>query len=228
MRLLIVEDEPEMLKSIADYMSEEGYLIDAASNIETAKEFIVTNDYVCIVLDITLKNQNGLELINKIKTKDMQSGIIIVSAKNSLDDRIAGLDLGADDYLTKPFYLSELNSRVKSIIRRRQFNGKNSFTFNEIEINFDSKTVKVHDTKVVLTKKEYMLLVYLTANPNKVVSKNAINSHISGNSTDSYAGFDHIYSHMKNLKRKLSEIGCKDYIQTIYGIGYKFTDDEAA
>lgn len=164
----------------------------------------------------------------RVKKKYKAEGVIIISAKNSLDDKIKGLDLGADDYLTKPFHLSELTSRIKSVIRRRKFEGSNLMIIQELTIDLQAITVSVNHQEVPLTRKEYDLLLFLVSNRNRVVSKNAIAEHLSGDDADMFDNFDFIYSHMKNLKKKLYEAGCRDYIKTIYGIGYKFSTNEAA
>jgi len=180
--------------------------------------------YDCILLDITLPGGNGIDILKTIKQKEYNDGILIISAKNSLDDRLEGLDLGADDYLVKPFHLSELRARVSAIIRRKSFNGSNMLLFNEIAIDLLAKSIKVKDQPVKLTRKEYALLIYFVANKGKVVSKNAIAEHLWGDGIDMANNFDFIYSHIKNLRKKLLEAGCNDYIHATYGMGYKFTE----
>src|SRR6201991_4190317 len=181
--------------------------------------------YDCTLLDITLPNGNGLNILEALKANHLPDGVLIISAKNSLDDRLEGLDLGADDYLVKPFHLSELRARVSAIIRRKTFNGSNLLIFNEITIDLLAKTVKSHDQPIRLTRKEYALLLYFIANKGKVVSKNAIAEHLWGDGIDMANNFDFIYSHIKNLRKKLMEAGSRDYIQAAYGMGYKFTDE---
>lgn len=222
MKILIVEDEKVLADSIADFLAKEGYLCEKALTYSKASEKINLYVYDCILVDITLPDGNGLKIIEELKKLKSTAGIIIVSAKNAIDDRITGLDIGADDYLTKPFHLSELNARVKSIIRRRQFNGNNEIVFNEIKINPDSKTVLVHNKPVNLTRKEYDLLLFFISNKNRVLPKEAIAEHLWGDNMDIADSFDFIYTHMKNLRKKIVELGAKDYIQTIYGMGYKF------
>ena len=161
-------------------------------------------------------------LIKDIKLKKNKSGIIIISAKNSLDDKIFGLDIGADDYLPKPFHLSELNSRIKALIRRKSFDGNIEILINEIKIFPDERRVLVHEKELILTTKEYDLLLYFIANKNRVVSKSALAEHLWGDNSDRLDNFDFIYNHVKNLRKKLLEKNCEDYLQTIYGIGYNF------
>ena len=156
-----------------------------------------------------------------------RSGIIIISAKNSLDDRIDGLELGADDYLSKPFHLSELNARIKALIRRKNFDGQNEITINEITINTDAHRLFVNAEEVIITNKEYELLLFFIANKNRVITKTAIAEHLSGDDVDQSDNYDFIYTHIKNLRKKLIDKGCTDYIQTVYGIGYNFKTNEA-
>ena len=180
-------------------------------------------EYDVILLDITLPDGNGLELLKAIKKQHKDAGIIIISAKNSLDDKIYGLDHGADDYITKPFSLSELNSRIKAIIRRNNYNGTNIVTFNEISINTESKSVMVDGNAITLTKKEYDLLLFLMINKNRVLTKEAIAEHLWEDNIDMADTFDFIYTHLNNLRKKIRAVGGTDYIKTLYGMGYKFT-----
>lgn len=222
MKILIVEDEIELSRSMVAYLEGESYLCETAYDQRTAIEKIENFDYDCILLDISLTDGNGLNVLKVLKADHKTDGVIIISARNSIDDRIAGLNLGADDYITKPFHLSELSARIGAVIRRRRFGGNNRIIFNELVIDMEGKTVQVSDKVVDLTRKEYDLLLYLMSNKNRVISKNAIAEHLSGEVAMSYYNFDFIYSHMKNLKRKLSAAGCRDYIKSMYGMGYKF------
>lgn len=174
------------------------------------------------MLDITLPDGNGLNILEKLKREEKAEGVIIVSAKNSLDDKIKGLNLGADDYLAKPFHLSEMGARISAVIRRKQFGGSKSLVFQELTIDLLGKVTTVNSHAVDLTRKEYDLLLFLVSNKNRVVSKNAIAEHLSGDAAEVFDNFDFIYAHMKNLKKKLTEAGSHDYIKTIYGLGYKF------
>ncbi|HPQ08398.1 MAG TPA: response regulator transcription factor [Bacteroidia bacterium] len=222
MKILIIEDEPELRKSIKRFLYEEGYVVESANDYPDASEKISTYDYDIILVDITLPNGNGLKLIQQLKEINSKSGIIIISAKDSLDDKVKGLDLGADDYLTKPFHLAELNSRIKALSRRKNFDGQSVIIFNEITINPESKEVKVKDQIVPLTTKEFELLIYFISNKNRVLSKNNIAEHLWGDDADMFDNYDFIYVHIRNLRKKLLDAGAQDYIQTIYGIGYKF------
>ncbi len=197
-------------------------MCEVAHTEQAASEKILLHDYDCILLDITLPDGNGFSILEKLKKEEKTEGVIIVSAKNSLDDKIKGLNLGADDYLAKPFHLSEMGARISAVIRRKRFGGSNTLSFNELTIDLLGKITTIHDRLVDLTRKEYDLLLFLVSNKNRVVSKNAIAEHLSGDAAEVFDNFDFIYAHIKNLKKKLTEAGCQDYIKTIYGLGYKF------
>ncbi len=222
MKILIVEDEREMAKSIVQYLRQESYVCEVAYTAADAEEKIMMHDYDCVLLDITLPDGNGLKIMEKLKGAGKLDGVIILSAKNSLDDKIKGLNLGADDYIPKPFHLAELGARVSSVIRRKRFGGNNKITLHEITIDLLGKSVSVNGKMLELTRKEYDLLLFLITNKGRVVMKNAIAEHLSGDDAEVFDNFDFIYAHMKNLKKKLSEAQCPDYIKTVYGLGYKF------
>src|ERR1700761_5638075 len=222
MKILIVEDEKDLAQSMAAYLKGENYLCELAADRRAALEKTEVYDYDCILLDISLPDGNGLSVLKELKANGKTDGVIIISARNSIDDKIAGLNLGADHYLTTPFPLPELNARIAAVIRRRRFQGNKTLVLNELVIDLAAKTVVVENTPVDLTRKEYDLLLYLASNKNRVVSRNAIAEHLSGEQAMSYDNLDFIYSHMKNLKRKLSQAGCSDYIRSLYGMGYKF------
>lgn len=224
MKLLFVEDDRDLLKSMLYYFSEIGYNCEKAKTLQDAISKVSIYQYDCIILDLTLPDGNGIDILQQVKSQNKEIGIIILSANSNLDDKLNGLDLGADDYLTKPFHLSELNSRIKSIIRRRKQEGSSIIEFNEIKINSDSQEVKVYDTSVRLTKKEYDLLLYLVFNKNKVVAKSSISEHLWGDFMDQSDSFDSVYSHVKNLKKKLKNAGSQDYIKSLYSVGYIFKD----
>lgn len=222
MKILIVEDENELAKSIVAYLKGENYLCEVAPDFKTAMDKIAGFDYDCILLDIGLPDGSGLDVLRELKEDNKTDGVIIISAKNAIDDRIEGLNLGADDYLSKPFHLSELSARIAAVIRRRNFGGSSWLRLNEIEIDTTGKTVFVDGKQLELTRKEYDLLLYLATNKNRVISKNAIAEHLSAEEEALFDNFDFIYTHIKNLKRKLTQAGSTDYIKSIYGMGYKF------
>jgi len=222
MKILIIEDEIELSVSIVTYLSAEGYLCEVAYTYQEALNKTEQFDYDCILLDITLPGGNGLKVLEGKKANHTADGVIIISAKNSIEDRISGLNLGADDYLAKPFHLSELSARIAALIRRRRFDGNKVIVVNELTIDLQGKTIHVYNKNVDLTKKEFDLLLYLVSNKNRVVSRNALAEHLSGEHSEAFNNFDFIYTHIKNVKRKLVAAGCRDYIRSMYGMGYKF------
>ncbi|MCK9423196.1 MAG: response regulator transcription factor [Bacteroidales bacterium] len=224
MKILLIEDEKELALSIAAYLQKENYRCEVVFNFNDAVEKINLYQYDCIIVDITLPDGSGMNVIRILKKNKCETGIIIISAKNSLDDKISGLETGADDYLTKPFHLPELNARIKSIIRRRSFGGVNEIVVNEIRILPEQMEVFVNDSPIILTKKEYDLLIFFLSNKDRVLTKESIAEHLWGDEMDMADSFDFIYTHIKNLRKKIMEKGGQDYILTIYGMGYKFTD----
>ncbi|HRN56226.1 MAG TPA: response regulator transcription factor [Agriterribacter sp.] len=222
MKVLLIEDEKELALSIVEYLSAESYLCEMASTFMEAMRKIEVFDYDCILLDITLPDGNGLRILEELKKENKQEGVIIISARNSLDDKIKGLTIGADDYLTKPFHLSELTARMYSLIRRRQFNNSNIVRQGKLEIDLLAKTVSVNNTIVSLTKKEFGLLIYFIGNKNRVLSKSTLAEHLSGDFADMLDNHDFVYAHVKNLKKKLHEAGCEQFLKTVYGTGYKW------
>ncbi|MEI9947126.1 MAG: response regulator transcription factor [Chitinophagaceae bacterium] len=224
MKLLIIEDEKELAEGMMSYLRHERYTCEVAFTYEQGLQKIDTTDYDCIALDITLPGGSGLKLLQDLKNNNKSDGVIIISAKNSIEDRIEGLKLGADDYLVKPFHLSELAARINAIIRRKVHHGNNNVTFNEIVIDTSKKEVTVQNKFVELTRKEYELLLYFISNQRRVISKNALVSHLWNQEMGRGESVDFIYTHIKNLRKKLQEKGSGDYIKSIYGMGYKLTD----
>ncbi|SDQ66955.1 DNA-binding response regulator, OmpR family, contains REC and winged-helix (wHTH) domain [Chryseobacterium soldanellicola] len=222
MKILIIEDEIELAKSISEYLSGENYLCEFAATFRDAMDKIEAFQYDCILLDIMLPDGNGLAILEELEKQDKQDGVIIISAKNALDDKIKGLQLGADDYITKPFHLSELMARIYSIIRRKQFNNSNIVKQNELQIDLLAKTVTINSKTIILTKKEFDLLIYFIGNKNKVISKSTLAEHLSGDFADMLDNHDFVYAHVKNLKKKLYDAGCDHYLKTVYGTGYKW------
>jgi DNA-binding response OmpR family regulator len=222
MKVLIIEDEKELARSIAEYLSGEHYLCEFAGTYQQALDKISIYQYDCILLDIMLPDGSGMAILAELKKQDKQDGVIIVSAKDSLDDKINGLQIGADDYLTKPFHLSELSARIYSVIRRKQFANANIIQQSELEIDLLAKTVSVNKQQVILTKKELDLLLFFIGNKNKVISKSTLAEHLSGDFADMLDNHDFVYAHIKNLKRKLHDAGCDNFLKTVYGTGYKW------
>ncbi|HEA29395.1 MAG TPA: response regulator transcription factor [Leeuwenhoekiella sp.] len=219
MKILIIEDVPEMLINMKNSLEREHYIVEAASDFETAGDKISIYDYDCILLDIGLPDGNGLELLKKLKSEGKNDGVIIVSAKDSLDDRLAGLDLGADDYLPKPFHMAELHARVKAVLRRRNFDGSTVVEIGNIIINPENRTVKIADEEITLNRKEYDILMYLTINKTRLVTKTALAEHVWGDHIDQTDSFDFIYSQIKNLRKKLKKSTIN--LEAVYGVGYK-------
>ena len=222
MKILIVEDEEMLSENIALYLKQENYVCEIAQNFRTAMDKIGGFDYDCILLDITLPDGNGLNILRELKKEKKSNGVIIISAKNALDDKIEGLNLGADDYLDKPFHLSELSARITAVIRRRRFDGSSNIEVNELLMDTVARTVFINNKPLDITKMQYDLLLYFVVNKNRVLSKLAIAEHLSGDKADGFDNYDVVYAHIKNLKKKIAEAGGNDYIKSIYGMGYKF------
>jgi DNA-binding response OmpR family regulator len=222
MKLLIVEDNKELAKSMCDFLLGERYICEVAENHAEATEKLSLFSYDCILLDIMLPDGNGIDLVRFIKKNGIGSGVIIISAKDALDDKITGLEEGSDDYVTKPFYLPELHARIRAIYRRKMLDGNNQVSFNEISLHPDTMEAKVHDQLLDMTPKEFDLLLYFVVNKNRVLSRQAIATHLWGDHTDNLSNFDFVYQHVKNLRKKISNANGTDYIETVYGLGYKF------
>lgn len=224
MKILIIEDEKALQKSIVKYLEHQGFVCEAVNDFLTGKERVAQFEYDCVVVDIGLPFGSGLDIVKELKYMESKAGIIIISAKNSLEDKLNGLDLGADDYLTKPFFLSELNARINAIIRRRNFGGSKAIQFYEIRLEAEAQRVTVNTKNVDLTDKEYQLLEYFIANQHRLLTKTAIAEHIWGDEYLHVSNYDFIYTHIKNLRKKLVDAGSVDYIKTIHGAGYRFTE----
>ena len=223
MKILIVEDEADLLGNILAYLDQGDIVCESAPTYAAAEDKILSFPYDIVVLDIMLPDGNGIDLLRVLKKHQPETGVLIISAKNALDDRLEGLELGADDYLTKPFHLSELNARLRAIYRRRKFQGYKEVQFHEIAVNTDTHDVMVHDNPLILTLKEYELLIFFIANKNRVLPKQTIAEHLWGDHVDLQDSFDYVYQHIKNLRKKITAAGGDDYIRTIYGLGYKWS-----
>lgn len=222
MKILIIEDERELAQSITEYLSGENYRCETATSYEQALEKVSVYHYDCILLDLMLPGGDGLKILTELKRQNRQEGVIIISAKDSFEDKITGLQIGADDYLAKPFHLPELAARIYSVIRRRNFGNANTLIQNGLEIDLLAKTVTVNQTPVFLTRKEFELLLYFLGNKNRVISKSALAEHLSGDLADLLDNHDFVYAHIKNLKKKLGEAGAGTFLKTVYGTGYKW------
>jgi DNA-binding response OmpR family regulator len=225
MKILIIEDELELQHSIQKYLEYQGFVCEAVGDFPSGMEKMKQFEYDCVVVDINLPGGSGLDIVRTIKALGSRSGIIIISARNALEDKLVGLELGSDDYLTKPFHLSELNARIHAIIRRRSFQGNKIISFHEINLDPEARRITVNGRGVELTEKEYQLLEYFIANRGRVLTKSAIASHVWGDEYEQVSNYDFIYTHIKNLRKKLIEAGAGDYVKTVHGVGYRFTDN---
>ena len=225
MKILIIEYEVELQESIQKYLEYQGFVCESVNDFVNGMNKVQQHEYDCVVVDINLPNGSGLDIVKMLKDIESKSCIIIISARNALEDKLAGLELGSDDYLTKPFHLSELNARIHAIIRRRNFKGSKIISFNEIKLNPEGHAVTVEGKAVDLTEKEYQLLEYFIANRGRVLTKAAIASHVWGDEYEQVSQYDFIYTHIKNLRKKIMEAGAGDYIKTVHGVGYRFTEN---
>lgn len=222
MKVLIVEDNQELARNIREFLGREGYICESSETVEAAREKLGLFQYDCILLDIGLPDGSGIGLLGQIRSEHKDSNVLIISARNAVDDKIIGLERGADDYITKPFHLAELHARIRAVYRRKNLGGANIVEFNEISLNTDTFEAKIGEVLLETTPKEFDLLLYFIVNKNRVLSRQAIAAHLWGDYTDNLANFDFVYQHVKNLRRKISAAGGMDYISTVYGLGYKF------
>lgn len=223
MKVLIIEDEKELSDSIVAYLHNEQFVCETADDLHSAIEKISLYEYACIILDISLPGGSGLQVLKELKANNKAEGVIIISARNSLDDKVSGLKAGADDYLPKPFHLPELGARVAAIIRRKSFDGNNLIRLDNITIDLVAKTVTASGTYIDLTRKEYDLFLYFVSNKNRVISKAAIAEHLWGDDMDLVDNYDPVYTHIKNLRKKLQQSGNAELIRSVYGMGYKLS-----
>jgi DNA-binding response OmpR family regulator len=224
MKILIVEDEISLSESISAFLESAGFTTETARSCFEAEDKILGFTYDLIILDIMLPDGSGMDLLDIIKKEHSQTAVMIISARNALDDKIKGLDLGADDYITKPFHFSELNARINAILRRRNFEGNDLINFQEISIDTKARRVSIHNNSLELTSREFNLLLYFIINKNRVVTKAAIAEHLWGDEMDLADSHDFIYTHIKNLRKKIIRAGGNDYLTTVYGLGYRFNE----
>jgi DNA-binding response OmpR family regulator len=221
LKILVIEDEQGMRESMVTSLQQEKYVVESAVDFNTAREKLEVYQYDCILLDIGLPGGNGLLLLEELKKQNNTEGVIIVSAKDSLEDKIKGLNLGADDYLVKPFHLAELSARVKSVLRRKRMEGSNYITCDNLKIDAEQRMVWINEEELTLNRKEYDVLLYLVINKNRLVNKAALAEHVWGDYIDDANSFDFIYSQIKNLRKKLKDNDAGIEIQAVYGVGYK-------
>jgi len=225
MKILVIEDEKELRAIMKESLEKERYVVEVAESFKRAIEKLIGYDYDCILLDIMLPDGNGIDVLREIKRMGKEDSVIIISAKDSIDDKVMGLELGADDYLTKPFHLSELLARIKSVLRRKHQQGFQSVKWNNIEIFMDERTAKVNETPMVLNNKEFELLYYFVVNANRLVTKSSLAEHIWGDNMDEADSYDFVYSQVKNLRKKLKTHQADANIQSVYGMGYKLVQE---
>lgn len=221
MKILIIEDEKDMLQNMEDTLLKENYIVETARDLDEAISKVGVYNYDCILLDINLPNGSGMEILNFLKENEKAEGVIIVSARNSLDDRIQGLNTGADDYIAKPFHMAELNARVKALLRRKNFDGSELLKIGNLNIDPDKHTANTEYGAMELNRKEFDILTYLATNQNRLVSKSSLAEHVWGDHIDQADNFEFIYSQIKNLRKKLKDVRAEVEVKAVYGIGYK-------
>ncbi len=224
MKLLLIEDERDLLNPMLQYLKREGYRCEVATTFREGFRKLISFEYDCVVIDLNLPGGDGLKLIPLIRKNNTETGIVIISARVGLEDKVKGLEEGADDYLTKPFHLPELNARIKAVLRRKTNEFQRELTFGDLAIRPEERAVFIRGQALNLTKKEYDILVFLARNKNRVVTKDSIAEHLWGDYMDDAVSFDFIYAHVKNLRKKMADHGCGEYVKTVYGIGYKFAE----
>ncbi|MDO6736855.1 response regulator transcription factor [Wenyingzhuangia sp. 2_MG-2023] len=224
MKILVIEDEPQLLQNIKDSLEKEQFLVETASDYYTAIDKIAIYEYDCVLLDIMLPNGNGLNILNNLKKEAKGENVIIISAKDALDDKLKGLSLGADDYLTKPFHLAELNARVKVLFRRKTLNGKDNITYGNLKLEIEDRLLFVNQTNIPLNRKEFDILNYFLLNRDRLITRTALAEHVWGDHIDQVDNFDFVYSQIKNIRKKLQISKADLKIESVYGIGYKIVE----
>ena len=224
MKILVIEDQQQLLDSIKKSLEKEDYLVETVTDYYDALERVFIYNYDCILLDIMLPNGSGIKLLKELKKEGKSGNVIIISAKDSLEDKLKGLELGADDYLTKPFHLAELNARVKAVLRRQILNGKDTIEIANIVLDIKERTFTVNNQNIQLNRKEFDIINYFLINKNRLVTKSALAEHVWGDNSDNADNFDFVYSQIKNLRKKLQLADAEIEIVSIYGIGYKLVE----
>ena len=224
MKILIIEDEKELRETLVESLEKELYVVETAGTYDAADEKISIYDYDCILLDIMLPDGSGLNLLTKLKKLGKSENVIIISAKNSLDDKVSGLALGADDYLTKPFHIAELNARIKAVFRRKNLRGTTSIEIGNVTLDTDERVLKIDNNTIHLNRKEFDILKYFLLNKNRLIRKTVLAEHVWGDNIDEVDNFDFIYYQIKNLRKKLLEANATVSLESVYGVGYKLVE----
>jgi DNA-binding response OmpR family regulator len=224
MKILIIEDEYALLETVENFLLAEKHLVEKATDYSSAMEKIMIYDYDCILLDISLPGGSGLQILREMKKENRTANIIIVSARNSLEDKVTGLDWGADDYLTKPFHLPELHARIKAVWRRKQMDGKQILQLGNLSVDFARRQVSVENKPLKLNRKEFDMLSFFITNKNRLITKDTLAEHVWGDNFDMADNFDFVYSQVQNLRKKLHDGHSDILIENVYGIGYKLTE----
>ncbi len=225
MKILVIEDEEALRDNIVKTLEKENYVVETAHDFQTAEQKAGIHDYACILLDIGLPGGSGLEILAELKRQNRTEGVIIISARNSLDDKVKGLNLGADDYLAKPFHLADLHARVKSVIRRKKLEGSRFLIYNNVKLDAEQRMVWVNEKEILLKRKEFDVLLFMMANKNRLVHKSSLADHVWGDYINDASNNDFIYSQIKNLRKRLKEEGADISVQAVYGIGYKLSGE---
>lgn len=221
MKILLIEDEEDLRNTVRESLMKERFVVECAADYRTAMDKINDYDYDCVLLDIMLPGGSGLSVLSALKRMRKQESVIIISAKDSVEDKIKGLDMGADDYLAKPFHLAELNARVKSLLRRKKARGDTSIVLGNLTLYPDKRQVEVNGQDLVLNRKEFDLLYYFVSNPNRLINKTSLAESVWGDDIDQADSLDFIYSQVKNLRKKMKIAGADVEIKAVYGFGYK-------
>ncbi len=222
MKLLIIESDAELTSQLLKYFKRSNYHCELASSFKEGLKKLINYEYDCVLLDLNLKGGDGMELVHSIRREDNQTAILIITANSKVEDRISGLEAGADDFLLKPFHLGELHARIKAVMRRKNNQFSKEMDFGDIKINLEERNVYAKGSALQLTKKEFDMIVFLARRKNRVVTKESLAEYLWGDYMEDAVTFDFIYAHVKNLRKKLSESGCGEFLKTVYGIGYKF------
>lgn len=224
MKILVIEDEPAMQQVVSEYLTRENFTVEQATTYRTAERKIADYQYDFILLDLMLPDGNGMDLLPQIKAQHPETAVIILSAKGSIEDKITGLNTGADDYLPKPYHLAELQARLQAIIRRKFQNGEHLLHFANLKMDTEGREVWADGNKINLNRKEFDILLYFATRPGKLIPKTMLAEAIWGDAIDQADSLDFIYSQIKNLKRKLAQAGAQAQITAVYGIGYKLEE----